>query len=223
MKKILTIEGCSPHAVKKALLIMKLTSLLMLVATLQVSARVSGQGKVSLKLNQVEISKALHSIEGQGTYRFLYNSRLEAVSHKVNVDMANSAIGDVLSKLFAGTDLTYKMLENNLIVVVSSTLTAQDIKITGKVTSSAGDAIQGVSVTVKGTTIGTTTDNNGNFTLTVPPTGTLVFSSIGFVTHEQPITDSAVVNVTLTASNKLLDQVDWKTQETKKQRKKQKA
>ena len=207
MKKILTIEGRSPHAVKKALLIMKLTSLLMLVATLQVSARVSGQGKVSLKLTQVEISKALHSIEGQGTYRFLYNSRLEAVSHKVNIDVANSTIGDVLNKLFAGTDLTYKMLENNLIVVVSSTLAVQDIKITGKVTSSAGDAIQGVSVTVKGTTIGTTTDNNGNFTLTVPPTGTLVFSSIGFVTHEQPITDSAVVDVTLTASNKLLDQV----------------
>ena len=207
MKKILTIEGCSPHAVKKALLIMKLTSLLMLVATLQVSARVSGQGKVSLKLNQVEISKALHSIEGQGTYRFLYNSRLEAVSHKVNIDVANSAIGDVLVKLFAGTDLTYKMLENNLIVVVSSTLAVQDIKITGKVTSSAGDVIPGVSVTVKGTTIGTTTDNNGNFTLTIPQTGTLVFSSIGFVTHEQPITDSPVVDVTLTASNRVLDQV----------------
>ncbi len=207
MKKILTIEDCSPHAVKKALLIMKLTSLLILVATLQVSARVSGQGKVSLKLNQVEISKALHSIEGLGTYRFLYNSRLEAVSHKVNIDMTNSAIGDVLNKLFAGTDLSYKMLENNLIVVVSSTLAVQDIRITGKVTSTTGDPLQGVSVTVKGTTIGTTTDNNGGFALTVPQTGTLVFSSIGFDTHEQPITDSGVVNVSLAASNKVLDQV----------------
>src|SRR6201989_1852147 len=129
MKKILTIEGCSPHAVKKALLIMKLTSLLMLVATLQVSARVSGQGKVSLKLNQVEITKALHSIEGQGTYRFLYNSRLDAVSHKVSIDVSNSEIKEVLNRLFAGTDLTYKLLENNLIVVLSSTHAVQDIKI----------------------------------------------------------------------------------------------
>src|ERR1700750_1070575 len=134
MKKILTIEGCSPHAVKKALLIMKLTSLLMLVATLQVSARVSGQGKVSLKLNQVEISKALNSIEGQGTYRFLYNSRLEGVSRKISIDMANSEIRDVLNRLFTGTDLTYKILDNNLVVVLSSTLAVQDIKITGKVT-----------------------------------------------------------------------------------------
>src|ERR1700754_3707644 len=105
MKKILTIEGCSPHAVKKALLIMKLTSILMLVATLQVSAHVSGQGKVSLKLNQVEISKALHSIEKQGTFRFLYNSRLEAVSNKISLDVTNSEIRDLLNKLFIGTDL----------------------------------------------------------------------------------------------------------------------
>jgi len=207
MKKILTIEGHSPHAVKKALLIMKLTSLLVLVATLQVSARVNGQGKVSLKLNQVEISKALHSIEGQGTYRFLYNSRLEAIRHKVTIDIANSDIKEVLDKLFAGNDLKYKMLENNLIVVLSSTLAAQDIRISGKVISSTGAPVPGVSVTVKGTSIGTTTDNNGAYSLTVPATGTLVFSSIGFETHEQPITDQAVVDVKLSPSSKVIDEV----------------
>jgi len=207
MKKILTIEGCSPHAVKKALLLMKLTSLLILVATLQVSAHVVGQGKVSLKLRQVEISKALNSIERQGTYRFLYNSRLDAVNHKVSIDATNAEIKEVLNQLFAGTDLAYKLLENNLIVVLSSTLARQDIKITGKVTSSTGEAIAGVSVTVKGTSIGTTTDNNGNFSLTVPQTGTLVFSSIGFETHEQPITDLPEVNVKLAPSKKVMDEV----------------
>src|SRR6186713_1465515 len=70
MKKNLTIGGISPHAVKKALLVMKLTFLLIFVAFLQVSANVNGQGRVSLKLNQVEISRALNSIEKQGVYRF---------------------------------------------------------------------------------------------------------------------------------------------------------
>ena len=55
--------GGSPHAVKKVLLIMKLTFLLVFVAALQVSAHVHGQDKVSLKLNEVEISKALNSID----------------------------------------------------------------------------------------------------------------------------------------------------------------
>src|ERR1700744_6542341 len=134
MKKILTIGGSSPHAVKKALLIMKLTFLLMFVAMLQVSANVNGQGKVSLKLDQVEISKALNSIEKQGTYHFLYNSRLAAVSHRVDINIADAPIAEVLNRLFTGTDLTYKLLENNLIVVVAADLPKQDIKVTGKIT-----------------------------------------------------------------------------------------
>jgi TonB-linked SusC/RagA family outer membrane protein len=207
MKKNLTIEGCSPHAVKKALLIMKLTSLLILVTTLQVSAHVSGQGKVSLKLNQVEISKALHSIERQGTYRFLYNSRLDGVSRKISIDVDNSELRDVLGKLFAGTDLTYKVLENNLIVVISSTLAVQDIRVTGKVTGDNGQALSGVSVSVKGTSRGTTTDNNGNFELTVPENGTLTVSYIGFQSKEVPVNSQSVIDVKLTPSTTVMDQV----------------
>lgn len=206
MKKNLTMGGWCPHAVKKALLIMKLTFLLVLVATLQVSARAVGQ-KVSLKLNQVEISKALNSIERQGTYRFLYNSRLGSISHRISIDVNGSEIKDVLNQLFSGTDLTYKMMDNNLIVVTSKDLAVQDIKITGKVTAETGEALAGVSVTLKGTTIGTTTDNNGVYTLTVPEKGTLVFSSIGYTTQEITLVGEAEINVRLAASNKIMDQV----------------
>src|SRR5207253_2689460 len=168
MKKMLTIEGVSPHAVKKALLVMKLTFLLIFVATLQVSAKVNGQGRVSLNLRQVEISKALNSIEKQGVYRFLYNSRLNTIRKKIDIDVKDLEIKDVLKDMFIGTDLTYKVLENNLIVVLSNALTAQDIKITGKITGENGEGLPGVSITVKGTSNGTSTDNSGNFTLTVP-------------------------------------------------------
>ena len=207
MKKILTIGDWCPHAVKKVLLIMKLTFLLIFVAMLQVSANVNGQGKVSLKLNQVEISKALNSIEKQGTYRFLYNSRLNAVSNKINLDVTDSGIKDVLNKLFAGTDLTYKLLENNLIVVVSRDLALQDISVTGKITGDSDAPLSGVSVTLKGTSRGTTTDNNGNFTLTVPETGTLVISYIGYESQELPVSSQSVINVKLVASTKVMDQV----------------
>ena len=98
--------GGSPHAVKKVLLIMKLTFLLVFVAVLQVSAHVNGQEKVSLKLNEVEISKALNSIEKQGIYRFLYNSRLSSISRKISIDVSNSEIRDVMDRLLSGTTLT---------------------------------------------------------------------------------------------------------------------
>ena len=116
---MLTIGGLSPHAVKKALLVMKLTFLLMFVAVLQVSAKVNGQERVSLDLKQVEISKVLNTIQKQVDYRFLYNSKLNSIRKKISIDVKDMAIGDVLNTLFIGTDLRFKMLENNLIVVLS--------------------------------------------------------------------------------------------------------
>src|ERR1700744_2360167 len=201
MKKNLTMGGWCPHAVKKALLLMKLTFLLIIVATLHVSASVKGQDKVSLKLNQVEISKVLNSIEKQGTWRFLYNSRLTSISHKVSLDVTNLAITDLLNRVFAETDLTYKLLENNLIVVVSTTQTQQDIKITGKVTGDSGEGLANVSITLKGSDRGTTTDNTGTCALLVPETGTLVVSYIGYESQEVAVNNQPVVNIKMTRSN----------------------
>ena len=207
MKKNLTIGGENLHAIKKVLLIMKLTSLLLLVGILQVSANVNGQDRVTLKLDKAEISKVLNTIEKQGTYRFLYNSRLQGISQKVNIDVSGLGIKEVLNKMFAGTDLSYKILENNLIVVLSNTLAVQDIRITGKITGENGEALSGVSVSVKGTSLGTTTDNNGNFTLTVPEKGTLVISYIGYQTQQIPVSSQSVINIKLVASNRAMDEV----------------
>ncbi len=63
--------------------------------------------------------------------------------------MNDAGIKDVLDKLFVGTDLTYKMLENNLIVVLSNALAIQDIKVTGKITGENGEALTGVTVSCK--------------------------------------------------------------------------
>jgi TonB-linked SusC/RagA family outer membrane protein len=207
MKKILTIRDRCPYAVKKALLIMKLTFLLIFVAMLQVSANVNGQARISLRISQVEISRALNTIEKQSVYRFLYNSRLKAIQQKVSINVTDSEIKDVLNQMFSGTDLTYKLLENNLIVVLSSTLVFQDIKVTGKVTGANGEGLSGVSISVKGTSIGTSTDNAGNFTLTAPEKGTLVISYIGYTTQQLPLNSRSVVNISLVASNKVMDEV----------------
>lgn len=195
------------HTIKKAILIMKLSFLLTLTATLHVSANVNGQGKVSLKENQVEISKILNSIEKQGTYRFLYNSRLNSIRKKISIDVSDTEIKDVLNKMFIGTDLTYKVLDNDLIVVLSSLLAFQDIKVTGKITSVSGEALSGVTVSVKGTSIGTSTDNNGNFSITVPEKGTLIISYIGYQSQQIPVNSRSVIDVKLETSNKIMDEV----------------
>jgi TonB-linked SusC/RagA family outer membrane protein len=208
MKRKLTIFGeRTPIAIEKALLTMKLILLFIIAGVLQASANVNGQNKVSLKLANVQINQALSSIEKQTSFRFLYNNQLKDLQQKINVELDNAEISEALKKVLSGSDLTYKMLENNLIVILSATLALQDIRITGKITSETGDPLAGVSITLKGTVHGTSTNNNGDFELTVPENGTLVVSYIGYQTQEIPVNSQAVINVKLLQSEKPLDQV----------------
>jgi len=82
-----------------------------------------------------------------------------------------------------------------------------NIKITGRVLSATGEALAAVSVSVKGSSAGTTTDNNGNFSITVPENAVLVFSAIGFETQEQAVAGKTSITVSLTPGTKLLEQV----------------
>jgi TonB-dependent starch-binding outer membrane protein SusC len=207
MKKNLTTGNRGSRAIKKALLLMKLSLALMLAASLQVSAHVIGQSAVSLKVENTEISKALSSIEKQGVYRFLYNSRLPDLNQQISVDIANASIAEALNRLFGGTDLTYKMLENNLIVVLSKTAALQDIQVSGRITGENGEPLSGVSVSLKGAGRGTSTDIDGMFKITVPENGTLVVSYVGYQSQEVAVNGQSVVSVKLAQSTKALDQV----------------
>jgi TonB-linked SusC/RagA family outer membrane protein len=186
---------------------MKLIALLILASVLQASANVNGQNKISLRLDQVQINQVLSNIEKQTSYRFLYNNQLKNLQQIVSIDVSEQDLALVLKSIFTGTDLTYKMLENNLIVVLSSSLTAPDIRVAGRVTGDNGGPLAGVSVTVKGTRHGTTTNNNGEFELTAPDSGILVISYIGYESQEVPINSQTVINVKLVQSEKPLEQV----------------
>jgi TonB-linked SusC/RagA family outer membrane protein len=207
MKKNLTIGASYLHAVKKALLIMKLTFLLLTLAMLQVSANVNGQAKVSLQSNQEEIARVLANIEKQSNYRFLYNNALKAMRQKISINVHDLEIKEALNTVFAGTDLTYKMLDNNLIVVLSTIAALQDIQITGRITGENGEPLSGVSIALVGSNRGTATDNNGQFTITVPQDGTLRISYVGYQNQEVKVNNNSLINIQLKASAIQMDQV----------------
>ncbi|HEV2354712.1 MAG TPA: TonB-dependent receptor [Puia sp.] len=186
---------------------MKLTLLLLTVAMVHASANVTGQSRVTLKSEQTEIAGVLTNIEKQTNYRFLYNNALKSIRQKIDIDVTDLGIQEVLARIFSGTDLTYKMLENNLIVILSSVQAQQDLLIIGRVTGASGEALSGVSVTVKGTPKGTTTDATGNFTITAPADGTLVFTYVGFVTQEIKIDSQTNINVQLKPSGSQMNEV----------------
>lgn len=94
------------------------------------------------------------------------------------------------------------------LVMLGFNALAQDIQITGKVTSADdGSSLPGVSVVVKGTTTGTSTNIDGNFTITAPSEATLVFSSIGMETQEVVVGGQTVIDVTLTPEAISMDEV----------------
>jgi Secretin and TonB N terminus short domain. len=148
---------------------MKLTCLLTVFFVLDTFANAGAQ-TITLKMQDAEITRVLSTIEKQGSYRFLYNSRLKDMKQKVDVAFQNADINEVLNTLFAHTKLTYRRLNNNLIAIRYEERPDEDVTISGKVTNEAGEPIEGASVSVKGTARGTSTDAWGAFTLTVPET-----------------------------------------------------
>ena len=194
-----------PAVYIKVLMIMKLTVLLIFLGVCQAMANVNGQGKVTLNLKQVAINKAFNSIEKQGYYRFVFNSNLKDLKQKVSINVEEASINDVLNSILSGTQLTYQLLQDNLIVVrlqdQQFEQTARDKTITGKVTDENDQPMQGVSVTIKGASTGVTTDLEGNYTITVPDNGILVFSFVGFEDQEIAVGDQTTINVVLTAAS----------------------
>ncbi|GEO02865.1 SusC/RagA family TonB-linked outer membrane protein [Adhaeribacter aerolatus] len=112
-----------------------------------------------------------------------------------------------IDKTFYPVHYLKKALLLTLILCVSSIAYAQN-QITGRVTSSANEGLPGVTVLLKGTNNGTTTDVNGGYTLSVPGTsGTLVFSFIGYTTTEKNFSSPGTVNVILQTDAKALEEV----------------
>jgi TonB-linked SusC/RagA family outer membrane protein len=208
MKKSLTTAKRPSHAFKKALLIMNWTAILLLAGVLQVSASVKGQGTITLRLKETEIAKVLSSIEKQGEYRFLYNNALKDIRKKVDVDVTNSHLADLMAAILDNTGLRYKVIENNLVVIMANTPELQDIRITGKVTDKNGNTpLPGVTISVKGTSRGTVTGADGSYTITVPENATLLVSFIGFSSQEVAVSSRSVVNIALAEAVTQVEQV----------------
>jgi TonB-linked SusC/RagA family outer membrane protein len=87
------------------------------------------------------------------------------------------------------------------------TAARRDIPVTGRVTNATGEGLPGVTVLVKGTTNGTATDINGNFSLSVPEGSTLVFSSVGFTRQEVPVGNTTAFNIQLKDDTQSLKEV----------------
>lgn len=209
MKKSAPQGALFPHrSLLKTLLFMKLAIFVILLTAFQVHAHDADGQTVNMTAKNTEIRKILKSIEREGSYRFLYNYDLKGLKNKVNFDATNLPIHVALEKLFNGNGLTYKVVNRNLIAVLSTNEEEnRDIRVTGKITGDNGEPLSGVSVQEKGTSNGTTTNNAGEFSITVGDNATLVISNIGYVGQEVVVNGKNVVDIKLVSAVQQIEQV----------------
>ena len=210
MKKNLKWRCLSP-AVRKTLLAMKLSLLLMLVCTLQLSASVSLGQQVSVQSGESSLGTILEDLNHQTGTIFMYNK--EDVDDRVSVElnMDRGSLEEVLDEICRQTPLKYEIIEEFVVITKKAPVIDQPVqqkRINGKVTDKYGSPLPGVSVFVKGTTTGVATDIDGNYTISFDNENVvLVYSFVGMLPQEIAYNGQALLNITLQADSVQMDEV----------------
>ncbi len=186
---------------------MKITTFLFFASFISVSATVFSQSKISVDLKNVTVKDVFTEIEQKSDFKFLYRNELVNVNREVTIRANDESIENVLERLFVSSDLTFKVFDNNLVVITSKAV--QQKKITGTVTDSqTGEGLPGVNVIIEGSTIGTTTDIDGKYSLDFPQeSAVLVFSYVGYISEKIPYAGQAVMDVKMIADITNLEEV----------------
>ena len=194
----------------KTLLFMKMTIALILLTTLQATAGDVNAQFVTIQMKQAGMPKVFKAIEKQSAYRFLYNYDLPALQKKVDVSVTGESVAGLLDNMLLGTGLNYKVLENNLVVILptESSEVAEGRKVSGTVVSENGEPLAGAFIVIKGTNLGTTTDSKGNFTIKVEDNNAvIVVSHVNYEKQEILVGAAEVIKFSLKLSNNELNQV----------------
>jgi TonB-linked SusC/RagA family outer membrane protein len=164
---------------------------------------------LSIDMSAKPIAQVLEKIEEQTDFHFFYNSKLLDMERKVSVKVKDKDIFSVLNQLFAGTNVRYRVIDKDIILTVNEIAgTAQNSRrITGTVTDSNGEPIIGANIVEKGTTNGTITDFQGQYSLEVSNNATLTISYIGFISKEIAVGNQTTINTSLDEDMQALDEV----------------
>jgi TonB-linked SusC/RagA family outer membrane protein len=164
--------------------------------------------RVSLDMENKTIEQVMDEIEKQSEFYFIFNQKQIDVNRIVTIQESNKPISEILPELFKGTGVNYVIIDRKILLTTDpidsdfvSSLMLSDTQqklIVGTVTGTDGSPIPYVNVVIKGTTLGSNTNNNGLFSITVPSgNDVLVFSFVGYLTQEVAIGSQTEFNIVL--------------------------
>ncbi len=203
MKKMGLTGFLDPGTAKKTWRVMRLTMVLILGMMMTANARTySQETKLDIRLNNRTLRDVIKYIEDNSEFVFLYKNEDVNVDKVVDINLKNATIDEILDKVFKDEAIAYDVYDRQIIIRKANekiVLVQQEKKtISGKVTDINNEPLPGVSVVVKGTTTGTVTGPDGNFSLTVPSdVQSLQFSFVGMKTMEVPLEGKTSITVTM--------------------------
>ena len=203
--------GIQIYARSKILRIMKLTVVFLFVTFLSVSASGFAQ-QTTIRVDNTSLKQIFKEIRQKMGYTFVFNEQIVNKEGKISLDITSDDIHEILDKCLENTSLDYEIQGDAIVILLREKQTVQEkkevVKITGIVKDKNGSPLPGVTVLVKGTSVGVATDVNGNYSIVLPEIKEpiLVFSFIGMRT-EEIAANKKVINVTMQESAEQLEEV----------------
>ena len=192
---------------------MKLTTVLLIITFMEVSAASHGQA-LTLSGRNVSLSRVISEIRRQTGYGVLVSTTRINTSTQLSLNFKNTPLRDVLNKITEDLTLSYSMEDRTIViwprapVPAVPIVAAAPVIISGKVTDEDGQPLQGVTVTAHSTGNVIVTGADGSFKIQVEEQNELlVFSYVGYQTVEVRAKDGANVNVVLKQQKKQMEEV----------------
>ncbi|MBX6381342.1 MAG: carboxypeptidase-like regulatory domain-containing protein, partial [Thermoflavifilum aggregans] len=181
------------------------------------NAQINMEQRVNLNMHDATIASVLHRLEKLTDVKFVYSLNRVNVNQRIDVDVTNARLDSILEDVLIKNGIGYEVVSNRVVLTPGVTnrtasltglmqahdlhVQLQDVEVRGKVTDENGSPLAGVTVQVKGTNIGTTTDNQGNYVIhPLSANDTLVFSFIGYERQEIPIAGRSQINIQMHAT-----------------------
>lgn len=200
------------NSLAKLVLTMKFTAFFVLCFAVQLSANVySQQTRLKVDFNRATVKEVMKEIESQTGLTFFYSGDVLDINQTVTLSSRSMSLDDILMLVSKQTGLTL-VVEEDQILVKKAGPSASDMmqqkSVSGKVYDASGSPLPGVSIVIKGTTIGTITGSDGAYNLAnVPDNALLVFSFVGMRNQEVEVAGKTMINVTLTEETVGIEEV----------------
>lgn len=162
---------------------------------------------ISIEVEDENVTKVFESVEDITGFKFTYHHKNLKKNQKINLSVERESLAQVLEMIARQTHFRFKRVNENIHVLKQESQNAAaveevlfeeaDITVSGKISDDEGNPLPGVNIVVKGTTQGTISDIDGNYSLNIPENSVLIFSFIGFLKEEIPVGNSTEIDVTL--------------------------